>query len=264
MGTKFKTKLKLVKPSTEFTTLKYFPDFFEKALLLIEECGRVSHKSEGRITEGSADPFVRKIGINFGHETILEHMSFTVCFKMSRAASHQLVRHRIAAYTQESQRYCDYSKGGDPMLQIIVPNLIREQMGEWWKDQDNIVAEKNYSEEETIVLNKGAPNKILYRDAHRNLFNYLESVANDYEEYLNLVKDKVKAEDARYLLPNASKTEVYTTFNLRQWRHFFKMRLDSHAQWEIKEVANDVFNLFKENCPLLVENLYAHNGEKLE
>jgi len=255
------TKLKIIKPSTEFTTLSYFPDFFEKALLLIEECGRVSHKSEDRIKEGSAEPFLRRWAIVNGHETMLEHMQFTVCFKMSRAASHQLVRHRIAAYTQESQRYCDYSKGGDPMLQIIVPNKIREDLGEWWQDQNDIVVERLYH---AMRLEKSGLTKDLEWNSRLDIIGYLGNIMNDYETYLLLVGKKIKAEDARYLLPNASKTEVYTTFNLRQWRHFFKMRMDKHAQWEIKEVANDVFNLFKERCPLLVENLYAHNGDKLE
>lgn len=259
------TKLQIVKPSTEFTTLNYFPDFFEKALLLIEECGRVSHKSEDRIEEGSAEPFVRKIAIKFGHETILEHMQFTVCFKISRAASHQLVRHRIAQFTQESQRYCDYSKGKDPILQVVMPNEIRKEMGKYWVDQNNIIVERDNENPKKLHLSVPDSLKIItLSEKSENLFTFFNSIANDYSSYLELVKKGIKAEDARYLLPNASKTEIYTTFNLRQWRHFFKMRMDSHAQWEIKEIANDVFNLFQERCPLLVENLYSHSGDKLE
>lgn len=91
-------KLKIVEPSVEFTTDTNFPGALELAAAHCEECGRVSHKSEHRATEDSAIPFLRKIAVKMGHESLLEHFSVTVCFTMSRAASHQLVRHRLAAY----------------------------------------------------------------------------------------------------------------------------------------------------------------------
>ena len=77
----------------------------------IERCGRICYKSEGRITENSADDFVRGI-IKRGHEAVLEHASFSVKFVCDRGVSHELVRHRLASYCQESTRYCNYSKDG--------------------------------------------------------------------------------------------------------------------------------------------------------
>jgi len=236
-------ELEVVEPHVEFITPKYDPNWADNALRLIEECGRVSHKSEGRIAPGSAEPFVRKIAIQFGHESILEHVNFTVCFIGSRAMSHQLVRHRIAAYTQESQRYCDYAdEGKHPRLKVIVPPSICKI------DQGSRVSDSSM------------PNLTSFTSEARIFFREL---LNAYENYVTLREAGVPAEDARHLLPNAAKTEVYTTFNLRQWRHFMTMRCDKHAQWEIRKCAWDVLNFFDLHLPLLLLGLETHSGEML-
>lgn len=245
-------QLQVVNPFVEFITPKYFPDWKEQSLRLIEECGRVSHKSEKRIKDGSALPFIEKIAINYGHESILEHASFTACFIGSRAMSHQLVRHRLAAYTQESQRYCDYGKRQDTLKVIIPPTIGKYSQGS--------------------LIRKGVDNELeiqpipcrgwvkLDNDSKQFFLSLLDS----YEEYLAARERGIPAEDARHLLPNACKTEVYTTFNFRQWRHLFTMRLDKHAQWEIKACVQQVFNYFKEHIPLLISNLRTHSGDPLE
>lgn len=230
--------------------------YMEYCLKIIEECGRVSHKSEKRIKDNSAIPFVRKIAINYGHESILEHVSLTVCFIGSRSMSHQLVRHRLAAYTQESQRYCDYSDAVNSIkrLSIIIPPKIGNVIpGCQIKMVDDVIYICHPSQPVIDHLKKRTP-----------LYIYLRNALNAYEGYLTLRDKGIPSEDARELLPNCTKTEVYTTFNFRQWRHFFKMRMDSHAQWQIKKLATEVFNLFKEFCPLVVENLRDHSGEELK
>ena len=92
---------------------------------------------------------------------------------------------------------------------------------------------------------------------------FLIRLLSTYESYVELREDGVPAEDARHLLPNATKTEVYTTFNLRQWRHFLTMRLDKHAQWEIKRCAGQVWDFLKREMPLLLEGLKSHSGASL-
>lgn len=92
-------------------------------LPFIERCGRTCHKSEGAIHEGSAAAFVKRYAIELGHESLLEHASITVRFICDRTASHQLVRHRLGAYSQESQRYVDYSQSG---LQVVCPPSVAE------------------------------------------------------------------------------------------------------------------------------------------
>ena len=103
-----------VKPSHEILFIQ--PDLLE----LIEKAGRTCYKSEEKITEGSAEKFVKMI-TKRGHHSVIEHASITVRFICDRGVSHEIVRHRLAAYSQESTRYCNYSKGG---IQIIFPGCL--------------------------------------------------------------------------------------------------------------------------------------------
>jgi thymidylate synthase (FAD) len=249
--------LEVVEPHVEFITPKHNPYWDKQALSLIEECGRVSHKSEARAKPGTAEPFIRKVAIHWGHESIIEHSNFTVCFIGSRAMSHQLVRHRIASYTQESQRYCDYSPDTDNVLKtlkvIIPPSITTLPQG--------TIISGDTGDPEVIAT---PPNKesISYR-LDTAIGSYLNSLLQAYKTYCNLIELKIPGEDARYLLPNATKTEVYTTFNLRNWRWFFTMRLDKHAQWEIRQCAQQAFRYFQNNLPIITENLKTHSGDQL-
>ena len=244
-------KLEIVRPRVEFTESNHNPYWYQQSILKIEECGRVSHKSEGRIKPGSAENFIRKVAIGWGHESILEHASFTVCFVGSRTFSHQLVRHRIGAYTQESQRYCDYAKEGEESALKIVPH--KSLRGVY---PDRALVDLEY---ETLVLPNGGMAIPLYTQD----LPHFQSIAKSYAAYLHDRGAGVKAEDAREALPNACKTEVYTTYNFRQWRHFFRERLDSHAQWQIKMLAAHVFMYFADHSPIFIEKLVSHSGEPL-
>ena len=99
--------MKIIKPGFEFIT----PIDGKVIMERLEECGRVCYKSEDKIAEGSAEKFLANI-VKRGHEAVLEHCSFTVKFIVDRGVSHEIVRHRMASYCQESTRYCNYSKDG--------------------------------------------------------------------------------------------------------------------------------------------------------
>jgi len=240
--------LRIIEPDVEFITPKYFPDWSIPSLQLIEECGRVSHKSENRITENSAAPFIKRIAIDYGHMSILEHFHFTICFTCSRACSHQIVRHRISAITQESMRYCDYSKAVDDnmLLNIIVPPSIGTvPRGTCvYKNEDN-------------DLDFNIPGNItgVHDINSRNLHVFLKSALYSYNAYIDLTMSHVPPEDARYVLSHASKTEVYITMNYHSWRNFFRLRLDKHAQWEIRMLAQKVYNNFMEFVPVIFEDM---------
>lgn len=236
-------KLRIVEPGVEFVQDRYTGTYLDSLPQLLEECGRVSHKSEGRAQPGSALPFLDRVAIRMGHESILEHSAYTVCMTMSRAASHQLVRHRIAAYTQESQRYCDYSGFNDPALQMIVPPSVVP----YAKLVAGDVVIWDPSTEGQIQLWRGGPGPgeechCLLTD--RNPGRWLLQQARAYQTYLLDRADGVPAEDARYSLPNSAKTDVYTTFNLRTWRHVLELRTDRHAQWEIRAIMEKVLTRF--------------------
>ena len=242
-------KIIIVAPGAEDITSKHFePDWADRSLRLIEEAGRTSHKSEGAITETSAPVFVPKIALGLGHESITEHSVFTVRITCSRAASHQLVRHRLGAYTQESQRYCDYShpKHGQCLQVICPPSIGDPPVG-------TIISRYPDGEGITWVDDRGwAPGLLI------EFCTWAEGVLTAYEAYLNLRSRGVKGEDARFLLPNACKTEVVTTFNYRMWRHVIIERgLNPHAQWEIKGIFQKILGMLADECPALFFDLLA-------
>jgi len=239
------SKLIVVEPKFELITpVEQIKDMMR----ILEICGRTCYKSEDKITADSAEKFIRMI-IKRGHESVLEHCVITGRFIGSRSMSHQLVRHRIAAFSQESQRYCNYGKSD--ALQIIVPPEIGqvtpgeyEQCGSWpqrWIHTNG--------EEVHLMKNEKA-------------YKFMTMVSLAYSEYLDsLGYSRTKPEDARELLPNATKTEVCTTFNLRMWRHFFKERaFNAHAQWQIKKIALQAYDALVEHLPAVFDDLDLRDG----
>ena len=120
--------MKIIKPDVQFIT----PIDGATILKRLEQCGRVCYKSEDKITEGSAEKFVAGI-IKRGHEAVLEHCSFTEKFICDRGGSHEIVRHRMASYCQESTRYCNYGKGkfGEEIT-VIEPCFWPEGSDLYW------------------------------------------------------------------------------------------------------------------------------------
>ncbi len=139
------------------------------------------------------------------HESPLEHSRLTVLFDINRGISHQLVRHRHTAYSQQSTRYCNYSNG---------------------RFGNNVTFIKDY----TIAKNSTAYEK------------WLQSRKNDEEEYFDQLKDGLKPEQARGGLPNDTATRLLVTTNFREWRTIFKLRCDSHAHYQMREVMRPLFN----------------------
>jgi thymidylate synthase (FAD) len=201
----------------------YWPDttcaMFKYLTRHVERCGRICYKSEDKITKSSAKKFVRNICRN-RHESVLEHASLTAIMIGSRAFSHQLVRHRIAAYSQESMRYVNYGKVD--ALKVICPKRIG--------------------------LKPGVYGRYTGVKSARQC-GWLANQEACYAEYLRELDDGVPPEDARYSLPISCKTEVAVTYNLRQWRHFLKIRTDSHAQWEIRDIATAICKQLKHDMP---------------
>jgi len=208
----------------------------------LERCGRTCYRSEDKITSESAEGFVRNICRN-RHESVLEHAVMTVRILCSRACSHQLVRHRIGAYSQESMRFCDYAKSG---LRVICPPSIGLPPG-------------NYMAEDTtpagVQVWKRCEVGWEYQPMSKRHRFWLWQMDAAYDEYLAEMKEGIPAGDARFVLPNATKTEVATTFNMRMWRHFFKTRCDKHAQWEIRGIAKGLLAEFTERLPCVFEDL---------
>lgn len=158
----------------------------QKMLEKIEQVARTCYKSEGKIQEGSAAKMVASL-IKSGHEAMLEHASVTVKFVVDRGISHELVRHRLASFAQESTRYCNYSKD-------------------------------DFGSEITFII----PEYLEYKSEGWNIWK--ESMKQAEDAYFKMLDFGLSPQQARAVLPNSLKTEVVMTANLREWRHFFKLR----------------------------------------
>jgi len=228
-----KPRFEVLVPSSNKEGAWNVREYFDGLVNLIELAGRNCYKTENRISDTNSevrDKFIKGI-INRGHLSVIEHASVTARFVGSRSMSHQLVRHRLAAISQESQRYCNYSKEkfGDAIqvirpLTIVDPSIERDEQG--WDG-------------------KKAQGLAWSQAMHKAIESY---------EYLTKWSENVPPEDARSVLPNACKTEVVMTMNMRTWRHFFNMRCDKHAQWEIRALACGLLVSFKELIPVIFDD----------
>lgn len=195
--------------------------FTPNAEQLIETAGRTCYKSEGKSdgTLEGAQKFCRGL-IKRGHTAVIEHASATVRFIVDRGVSHEIVRHRVASYCQESTRYCNYGHK-DQGVTFIIPN---------WGDLSG------EDVEDAMLLWQAA-------------MKTAESV------YLELLRKGWTPQQARTVLPNSTKTEVVMTANMREWRHFFQLRCSNAAHPQIQEVARPLLQVFKTMWPSLFEDI---------
>ena len=198
----------------------------------IERIGRVCYKSENNIKEDSAERFIQNI-IKSGHESVLEHVSISVRVICDRGVSHEIVRHRVASYSQESTRYCNYSndKFGNE-LTFIKPC--------WFKHDAKYYLDHLYLDGKIDVEAEDI---------------WLSSMYLREREYLALLEQGSTPEQARSILPNSLKTEIVMTMNLREWRHFFKLRCAKAAHPQAREIANMILKEFKEKIPVIFNDI---------
>lgn len=189
----------------------------EEILKMIELCGRTCYKSEDKINSDSAQRFVRTI-IKSGHEAVLEHFNITIKFVCDRGVSHEIVRHRLASYCQESTRYCNYS-------------------------QDK------FGEEITVIK------PCYFNDENEDYALWRRACELSEMYYFSLIQKNRTPQEARAVLPNSLKTEVVMTANLREWRHFFKLRTSKAAHPQMRQVAIMAFNELKNQIPIVFDDI---------
>lgn len=207
--------MKIIKPYAEILT----PIDGVEVLKFIEMVGRKCYKSEDKITDESAYKFVETL-IKYGHEAMIEHYNVSVLFVCDRGVSHEIVRHRIASYAQESTRYCNYSKGKfDEQITVIKPCFF------------------NYSDEND------------HYDDWKIAMNQAE------DRYIELVENGASPQEARSVLPNSLKAELVMTTNLREWRHFFKLRTAKGAHPQMREIAIPLLKEFKHLIPVVFDDI---------
>lgn len=180
----------------------------------IEWCGRISHRSEDAQTETSWERFIQSVVLSHGDWSIVEHASVTVDAVIDRGITHEWVRHRIGAYTQESTRFVNYEKK-------MPPKFIQPDMG------DN-------------------------RGCYEAWSNVMLTCELNYKE---LLKYGVTPQIARSVFPNALASRLVTTYNLRNWRHFFLMRTSRESHPQMRQVTIPLLTEFQEKIPLLYDDI---------
>lgn len=219
--------------------LSYTPDPEKTVATAAKLCYSSSDITSLRdgLTEDKICSFIDML-VSIGHESVMEHVSFTFGIEgISRACSHQLVRHRIASYSQKSQRYVN-----EDGFEFITPPSI-EEIPEAKTEYDRVIAEitESYSKIADMLTEK-----------HKAGF-----IAEGMDEKAAASKArKLANEDARFLLPNACETKIVVTMNVRSLFNFFKHRCCNRAQWEIRAVADEMLRLCLEAAP----NIFSHAG----
>jgi thymidylate synthase (FAD) len=189
------------------------------------------------LTEEKTESFIDML-VSIGHESVMEHVSFTFGIEgISRACSHQLVRHRIASYSQKSQRYVN-ENGFD----FITPPAIA----------DLPEANEEFSKAISMITKSYEKIADLLTEEHTQKF-----MGEGLDEKTARSKArKLANEDARFLLPNACETKIVVTMNVRSLFNFFAHRCCNRAQWEIRAVANEMLKLCLETAP----HIFSHAG----
>lgn len=191
----------------------------DEILRKIERAGRVCYKSEERITPDSAKAFIQNI-LKSGHESVIEHEKVSVRIICDRGVTHEIVRHRMASYSQESTRYCNYAKdkfGNE--LTFIKPCFWEEGSEEY-----------------------------------QRWAQMMQKIEDTYNE---MVAMGAKPQEARSILPNSLKTEIIVTMDLREWRHFFKLRTAERAHPQMREVAYMLLEEMKKRIDVVFDDILA-------
>lgn len=233
--------MKLIKPSFE---ILQFDDN-----QMIEIAGRTCYKSEDKITQDSADKFAQMLRTR-GHHAMLEFGSATVRFICDRGVSHEIVRHRLFSFAQESTRYCNYGKVGE--VTFIIP---------CWMNNETIKPDDQFP---TMKFPTGTFTKqgsMLFVNGNHLTFNfdisaraaYIENLIEAEQTYLKLLHFGWTPQQARAVLPNSLKTEIVCKANFREWMHFFKMRDDTAAHPQMRELAEPLHEEFRRRNPSIFE-----------
>lgn len=196
-----------------------------QVLKKIERCGRECYQSDHRVTEDSYTNFVRKI-MELGHHSVLEHVSVTVVVTCDRGVSHEIVRHRLASYSQESTRYCNYANGQVAFVDISNGMVLDPKMSNL---SDDVLEE-------------------IYRV-------WLECVKHCEDSYNRLIQLGASPQMARSVLPNSLKTSLIWTANLREWRTIMIQRSSPKAHPQMRELMIPLLRVFRSKIPIVFDDI---------
>lgn len=203
----------------------------------IEEFSRISHRSEDLIKADSWQRFIKQVIVDRGDWSVVEHSSAQVIMRISRGIANELVRHRIASYTQESTRFVNYAK--------------RDKEGNVVRNMEFILPERFSGEDSWDEADKTGS-----RMAAKN--RYMQSCVRAEEDYNALLALGEKPQIARDVLPLGLASTIGMTLNLRSWRHVFMMRSTKETHEDFRRILNPLLELFKERIPIIYDDIESN------
>lgn len=235
--------MKLIKPKVEILDKINGDEVITK----LAKVARVCYKSEDASTLEKDKRLVENL-IKSGHEAMIEFFDITVKFTCDRGVSHEIVRHRMASYAQESTRYCNYSKDKfGKELTFIIPSWLDIPSGNYtywdgdWVDMDKLKINLPADEEDVIS-------------------QWLFDMSYADTAYRYLIRKGWKPQQARTVLPMSIKTEINMKANLREWRCFFKLRCDTAAHPDMRKLALDLLEQMHSLIPIVFDDIYEKYG----
>lgn len=213
--------MKIISPSHE---ILFIPDG-ESILKRIELAGRTCYKSEEKITEHSAKGFVERL-LDSGHHSVIEHICITVRFICDRGITHELVRHRLASYSQESTRYANYSRD-------------------------------KFGHEITVIK------PLFWPESSPEYLEWFRAMEQAEKAYMQLIKLGTSPEQARTVLPNSLKTEIVMTCNIREWRHVLNLRCSPAAHPQMRQIMLPLLRELNERLPILFDEIYKQYYDEI-
>lgn len=233
--------MKIVKPYAKVL----YPELVKTALHDIEWAARISHRSEDAQKADSAERFIRAVVLQHGDWSVVEHVTVSVDMLVDRGITHELVRHRLFSFTQESTRFVNYEKK-------MPPSFIYPQVGiqcdlclSGNSPSISIEGGTHYFPDNGSTSARHCPYDGSWLDA-------IQQVELSYKE---LLAKKWRPQEARSVFPNALASRIVVTGNLRNWRHFFLMRTTTEAHPQMREVTIPLLTEFQSLIPVLYEDI---------
>ncbi|MCK5313308.1 MAG: FAD-dependent thymidylate synthase [Desulfobacteraceae bacterium] len=198
----------------------------DEILNLLEKAARTCYKSEDKISHGSAEQLLKRL-MKTGHESVIEHIAITVRLICDRGVTHEIVRHRLCSFSQESTRYANYSKD-------------------------------KFGSEITVIR------PFFFKTGSKEYKLWEESMQASEEAYLNLIENGAKAQEARSVLPTSLKADLIITANIREWRHIFRLRCSKASHPQMRQSMLPLLDHFYKKMPVLFGSIYDKFAEDIK
>jgi len=244
--------MKIVRPHASIR------DYSEEAMSKIEWCARISHRSEEAMKDDSWRRFLKAVVIDHGDWSVVEHVSVSVDFLVDRGITHEIVRHRLFSFTQESTRFVNYEKKMPPSFiypktEVECPRCLSGDVVRLYSED----IESGFYHPDPQPMNANAMCSCAYDE------DWLSSIYMAEKSYKKLLENGWRPQEARSVFPNALASRLIMTGNLRNWRHFLIMRTSAEAHPQMRQVTIPLLEEFQDSFPILFDDIVPNEKQSI-